>query len=64
MHYNAFLAVLFLRVVLYGQQNLVWFKKFPCTDGSLCAKLETDWPRRRAPWATEIYLPPPLLCWI
>ena len=33
MHYNAFLAVLFLRVVLYGQQNLVSFKKFPCTDG-------------------------------
>ena len=33
MHYNAFLAVLFLRVVLYGPQNLVSFKKFPCTDG-------------------------------
>ena len=33
MHYDAFLAVLFLRVVLYGQQNLVSFKKFPCTDG-------------------------------
>ena len=33
MHYNAVLAVLFLRVVLYGQQNLVSFKKFPCTDG-------------------------------
>ena len=29
MHYNAFLAVLFLRVVLYGPQNLVSFKKFP-----------------------------------
>ena len=28
-----FLAVLFLRVVLYGPQNLVSFKKFPCTDG-------------------------------
>ena len=33
MHYNAFLAVLFVRVVLYGPQNLVSFKKFPCTDG-------------------------------
>ena len=33
MHYNAFLAVLFLRVILYGPQNLVSFKKFPCTDG-------------------------------
>ena len=33
MHYNAFLAVLFLRVVLYRPQNLVSFKKFPCTDG-------------------------------
>ena len=33
MHYNAFLAVLFLRVVLYGPQNLVSCKKFPCTDG-------------------------------
>ena len=33
MHYNAFLAVLFLRVVLYGPQNLVSFKKFPFTDG-------------------------------
>ena len=33
MYYNAFLAVLFLRVVLYGPQNLVSFKKFPCTDG-------------------------------
>ena len=33
MHYNVFLAVLFLRVVLYGPQNLVSFKKFPCTDG-------------------------------
>ena len=33
MHYNAFLAVLFLRVALYGPQNLVSFKKFPCTDG-------------------------------
>ena len=33
MHYNAFLAVLFLRVVLYGPQNLFSFKKFPCTDG-------------------------------
>ena len=32
MHYYAFLAVLFLRVVLYGPQNLVSFKKFPCTD--------------------------------
>ena len=32
MHYNAFLAVLFLRVVLYGPQNLVSFKKFPCKD--------------------------------
>ena len=33
MHYNAFLAVLFLRVVLYGPQNLVSFKKFHCTGG-------------------------------
>ena len=33
MHYNAFSAVLFLRVVLYGPQNLVSFKTFPCTDG-------------------------------
>ena len=33
MNYNAFLAVLFLRVLLYGQQNPVSFKKFPCTDG-------------------------------
>ena len=33
MHYNAFLAVLFLRIVLYGQQHLVSFTKFPCTDG-------------------------------
>ena len=33
MHYDAFLAVLLLRVVLYGPQNLVSFKKFPCTDG-------------------------------
>ena len=33
MHYNSFLAVLFLRVVLYGWQNLVSFKKSPCTDG-------------------------------
>ena len=33
MHYNAFLAVLFLRVVLYGPQHLVSLKKFPCTDG-------------------------------
>ena len=33
MHYNASLAVLFLRVVLYGSQNLVSFKKFPCTNG-------------------------------
>ena len=33
MHYNAFLAVLFLRVVLYGPQNLVSFKKFPYTEG-------------------------------
>ena len=33
MHYNAFLAVLFLRVVLYGPQNLVSFKTFSCTDG-------------------------------
>ena len=33
MHYNAFLAVFILRVVLYGPQNLVSFKKFPCTDG-------------------------------
>ena len=33
MHYNAFLAVLFLRAVLYGPQNLVSFKKFPWTDG-------------------------------
>ena len=33
MYYNAFLAVLFLRVVLYGPQNLVSVKKFPCTDG-------------------------------
>ena len=32
MHYNAFLTVLFLRVVLYGPQNLVSFKNFPCTD--------------------------------
>ena len=29
MHYNAFLAVLFLRIVLYGPQNLVSFKNFP-----------------------------------
>ena len=28
--------------------------------GSLCAKLGTDWPRRGAPWATDLYLPPPL----
>ena len=27
---------------------------------NLCAKLETDPLRRGAPWATEIYLPPPL----
>ena len=40
MHYNAFLAVLFLRVVLYGPQNLVSFKKFPCTDG-LAGSTET-----------------------
>ena len=33
MHYYAFLAVLFLRVIVYGSQNLVSFKKFPCTDG-------------------------------
>ena len=33
MHYNAFLAVLFLRVVLYRPQKLVSFKKFLCTDG-------------------------------
>ena len=33
MHFNAFLAVLFLRVVLYRLQNLVSFKKFPFTDG-------------------------------
>ena len=33
MHYNAILAVLFLRAVLYGPQNLVLFKTFPCTDG-------------------------------
>ena len=33
MHYNAFLAVLFIRVVLYGPQNLVSLKKFPCMDG-------------------------------
>ena len=33
MHYNAFLAVLFLRVVLYGPQNLVSLQKIPCTDG-------------------------------
>ena len=35
MHYNASLAVLFLRVVLYGPQNLVSFKKFPCKDDGL-----------------------------
>ena len=29
MHYNAFLAVLFLRVVLYGPQNLVSLKSSP-----------------------------------
>ena len=29
---------------------------------NLCAKLETDRLRRGAPWATEIYLPPPLVC--
>ena len=33
MHYNAFFAVLFLRVDLYGPQNFVSFKKFTCTDG-------------------------------
>ena len=34
MHYNAFLAVLFLRVVLYGSQNLVSLRSSPaCTDG-------------------------------
>ena len=33
MHYNAFLAVLFPRVVLYRPQNLVSFKKFPWMDG-------------------------------
>ena len=33
MHYNAFLAVLFLRVLLYRPQNPVSFKKFPFTDG-------------------------------
>ena len=33
MHYNGFLAVLFLRVVLYGPQNLVSFKKLTCTVG-------------------------------
>ena len=32
MRYNAFLAFLFFRVVLYGPQNLVSFKKFPCKD--------------------------------
>ena len=32
-------------------QSLIW------VAGSLCAKLETDWSRRGAPWATEIYLP-------
>ena len=33
MHYNVFLAGLFIRIVLYGPQKLVSFKKFPCTDG-------------------------------
>ena len=33
MHYDAFLAVLFLRVVLYRPQNLLSFKNFLCTDG-------------------------------
>ena len=33
MHYNAFLAVIFLKVVLHRPQNLVSFQKFPCTDG-------------------------------
>ena len=32
MRYDAFMAVSFLRVVLYGPQNLVSFKKFPCMD--------------------------------
>ena len=30
-------------------------------ESNLCAKLETDRSRPGAPWATEIYLPPPLL---
>ena len=42
MHYNAFLAVLFLRVVLYGPQNLVSFKKFACTDGLGSTKTATS----------------------
>ena len=42
MHYNAFLAVLFLRVFLYGPQNLVSFKKFPCTDGLASTETATN----------------------
>ena len=42
MHYNAFLAVLFLRVVLYGPQNLVSLKKFPCTDGLVSTETVSD----------------------
>ena len=33
MHYIAFLEGLFLRVILYGLQNLVSLKKFHCMDG-------------------------------
>ena len=33
MHYNAFSAALFFRVVLDWPQNLVSFKKFLCTYG-------------------------------
>ena len=42
MRYNAFLAVLFLRVVLYGPQNLLSFKKFPCTDGHVSIETVSD----------------------
>ena len=44
MHYNACLAVLFLRIVLYGPQNLVSFKKFPCTDGLGSTETVSDQP--------------------
>ena len=44
MHYTAFSAVLFLRVVLYGPQDLVSFKTFPCTDGLGSTETVSDQP--------------------